>query len=163
MSQNVYVNPDESQVTINESSPSINIATSDGETIIVTQQTTNVVEVATFGPQGPVGPVGPQGETGTFSASGSVELADLYASGSITASQAISSSDYVYAKGVFINSGSRTTNDFFLIRSESFAALRVNGEGVLQFGKFNSVPLPVDGGLYYNNSDDEYYVSKRTS
>src|SRR6056300_713254 len=103
MSQNVYVNPDESQVTINESSPSINIATSDGETIIVTQQTTNVVEVTTFGPQGPVGPVGPQGETGTFSASGSVELADLYASGSITASQAISSSDYVYAKGVFIN------------------------------------------------------------
>jgi hypothetical protein len=64
---------------------------------------------------------------------------------------------------VFINSGSRTTNDFFLIRSESFAALRVNGEGVLQFGKFNSVPVPVDGGVYYNNSDDEYYVSKRTT
>jgi len=163
MSQKIYVNKDEPKVTVNESTANVNITTSDGETIIVTHETTNVVEVAAFGPRGPRGERGPQGITGKFSATGSVVLDELYASGSITAKLAISSSDYVYAKGVFINSGSKTTNDFFLIRSESFAALRVNGEGVLQLGAFNIVPTPVPGGVYYNNTTDEYYVSKRTS
>jgi hypothetical protein len=163
MSQKIYVNKNEPTVTINESIANVSVKTDSGDTIIVTHETTNVVEVAAFGPRGPRGEQGPQGVTGTFSASGSVELDNLFASGSITANLAISSSDYVYAKGVFINSGSRTTNDFFLIRSESFAALRVNGEGVLQLGAFTIEPTPELGGIYYNNNTDEYYVSKRTS
>jgi len=52
------------------------------------------------------------------------------------------------------------TNDFFLLKSGSLNSLKVNGEGVLQLGDFSFTPTAVKGGLYYDDSDDEFYAGK---
>ena len=48
------------------------------------------------------------------------------------------------------------TTDFFLIKSSSFSSLKVNSDGVVTFGNFNSLPTAVSGGMAYSGSN--FYV-----
>ena len=57
--------------------------------------------------------------------------------------------------------GASDTNDFFLLKSGSLTSLKLNGEGVLQLGAFSFTPTAVKGGLYYDDSDDEFYAGKQ--
>jgi hypothetical protein len=82
--------------------------------------------------------------------------------GNITASGAISASGDLYASSLELNSVN-ATDDFFLLKSGSLTALKVNNEGVLQLGAFTSVPTAVSGGFYYNNNDNEFYLGKKDS
>ena len=52
------------------------------------------------------------------------------------------------------------TNDFFLLKSGSLDSLKVNGQGVLVLGGFTFEPTAIKGGLYYNDSEDEFYAGK---
>tara|TARA_Y100001937_G_C7049056_1_gene298199 strand:- start:406 stop:933 length:528 start_codon:yes stop_codon:yes gene_type:complete len=52
------------------------------------------------------------------------------------------------------------TNDFFLLKSGSLDSLKVNGQGVLVLGGFTFEPTAIKGGIYYNDSEDEFYVGK---
>ena len=45
-----------------------------------------------------------------------------------------------------------STSDFFLIKSGSLDALKVNNQGVLVLGEMNGPPTPVPGGIYYSSS-----------
>ena len=48
--------------------------------------------------------------------------------------------------------------NLFLIKSGSFTPLTVNQTGVVQLGGFTSAPTVVEGGFYYNTTDNEFYV-----
>ena len=50
------------------------------------------------------------------------------------------------------------TKDLFLIKSGSFNALNVNQDGVANFGGFTAEPTVVEGGFYYNTTDNEFYL-----
>ena len=52
------------------------------------------------------------------------------------------------------------TNDFFLLKSGSLDSLKVNGQGVLVLGGFTFEPTAIKGGVYYNDSEDEFYAGK---
>lgn len=52
------------------------------------------------------------------------------------------------------------TDDFFLLKSGSLNSLKVNNQGVLVLGGFTFEPTAIKGGLYYNDSDDEFYAGK---
>ena len=52
------------------------------------------------------------------------------------------------------------TDDFFLLKSGSLDSLKVNNQGVLVLGGFTFEPTAIKGGLYYNDSDDEFYAGK---
>tara|TARA_B100000287_G_scaffold431532_1_gene488959 strand:- start:562 stop:1083 length:522 start_codon:yes stop_codon:yes gene_type:complete len=56
--------------------------------------------------------------------------------------------------------GATDTNDFFLLKSGSLNSLKVNGEGVLQLGAFSFTPTAVKGGIYYDDTEDEFFVGK---
>ena len=78
---------------------------------------------------------------GDISASGNINASDLELSGNINASSLeVISTD--------------PTEDFFLLKSGSLNALKLNNEGVLQLGGFTFTPTAVSGGFYYN--DDHY-------
>ena len=53
------------------------------------------------------------------------------------------------------------TEDFFLLKSGSLNALKLNNEGVLQLGAFTFTPTAVSGGMYYDKDDDEFYLGKK--
>jgi hypothetical protein len=53
------------------------------------------------------------------------------------------------------------TNDFFLLKSGSLESLKVNGQGVTVLGGFTFEPTAVKGGVYYNDTDDEFYAGKQ--
>jgi hypothetical protein len=55
------------------------------------------------------------------------------------------------------------TEDFFLLKSGSLNALKLNNEGVLQLGSFTFTPTAVSGGIYYNDVDNEFYLGKKDS
>ena len=55
---------------------------------------------------------------------------------------------------------STNTNDFFLLKSGSLDSLKVNGQGVLVLGGFTFEPTAVKGGVYYNDTEDEFYAGK---
>ena len=46
-----------------------------------------------------------------------------------------------------------STSDFFLIKSSSFEAFKVNNEGVTVLGEYSSDPTLVDGGIMYSGSN----------
>ena len=46
-----------------------------------------------------------------------------------------------------------SNSDFLIIKSGSFNAMTVNGEGVVALGNFNGEPGPVPGGIAYFNSE----------
>ena len=48
--------------------------------------------------------------------------------------------------------------DIMLIKSGSFNAFKFNQTGVGQFGPFSSAPTAVSGGIYYNSSQDAFYL-----
>ena len=48
--------------------------------------------------------------------------------------------------------------DIMLIKSGSFNAFKFNQTGVGQFGAFASAPTAVSGGIYYNSSQDAFYL-----
>jgi len=50
------------------------------------------------------------------------------------------------------------TKDLFLIKSGSFNALNVNQDGVANFGGFTAEPTVVEGGFYYNTTENEFYL-----
>ena len=52
------------------------------------------------------------------------------------------------------------TNDFFLLKSGSFDSLKMNGQGVLVLGGFTFEPTAIKGGVYYNDTEDEFYAGK---
>ena len=52
------------------------------------------------------------------------------------------------------------TNDFFLLKSGSLDSLKVNGQGVLVLGGFTFEPTAIKGGVYYNDTEDEFYAGK---
>ena len=52
------------------------------------------------------------------------------------------------------------TDDFFLLKSGSLDSLKVNNQGVLVLGGFTFEPTAIKGGLYYNDSEDEFYAGK---
>ena len=54
-----------------------------------------------------------------------------------------------------------STDDFFLLKSGSLNSLQVNNQGVMVLGGFTFEPTAVEGGLYYNNDEDEYFVGKQ--
>jgi len=53
-----------------------------------------------------------------------------------------------------------STDDFFLLKSGSLDSLKVNNQGVMVLGGFTFEPTAIKGGLYYNDSDDEFYAGK---
>jgi hypothetical protein len=55
------------------------------------------------------------------------------------------------------------TEDFFLLKSGSLDALKLNNEGVLQLGAFTFTPTAVSGGMYYDKDDDEFYLGKENN
>lgn len=55
------------------------------------------------------------------------------------------------------------TEDFFLLKSGSLDALKLNNKGVLQLGGFEIVPTAVSGGMYYDKTDDEFYLGKENN
>ena len=59
----------------------------------------------------------------------------------------------------FFNLNPATTDkDLFLIQSGSFESIKVNDKGVLNFGGFTSAPDVVEGGIYYDTTDNEFYL-----
>ena len=50
------------------------------------------------------------------------------------------------------------SKDFMLIKSGSFEAFKVNQKGVPQFGSFSAAPTVVEGGMYYNTNNNEFYL-----
>ena len=59
----------------------------------------------------------------------------------------------------FFNLNPATTDkDLFLIQSGSFESVKVNNKGVLIFGGFTSAPDVVEGGIYYDTTDNEFYL-----
>ena len=52
------------------------------------------------------------------------------------------------------------TNNFFLLKSGSLDSLKVNGQGVLVLGGFTFEPTAIKGGVYYNDTEDEFYAGK---
>ena len=52
------------------------------------------------------------------------------------------------------------TDDFFLLKSGSMDSVKVNGEGVLQLGEFLFTPTALRGAIYYNRTEDEFFVGK---
>ena len=55
---------------------------------------------------------------------------------------------------------SNSTDDFFLLKSGSLDSLKLNNQGVLVLGGFTFEPTAIKGGLYYNDSEDEFYAGK---
>ena len=93
----------------------------------------------------------------TTAISGSLNVTGI--SGHITSSGNISSSGTVTANALSVKGGVGT-DDFFLIRSGSFDAIKTNSEGVMVLGAFTFTPTARAGGFYYDNSDDEFYLGK---
>ena len=56
--------------------------------------------------------------------------------------------------------GGEGTQDFFLLSSGSFDAIKTNSEGVMILGAFTFTPTARAGGFYYDNDDDEFYLGK---
>ena len=53
-----------------------------------------------------------------------------------------------------------STDDFFLLKSGSLDSLKVNNQGVLVLGGFTFEPTAIKGGVYYNDTEDEFYAGK---
>jgi len=56
--------------------------------------------------------------------------------------------------------GGAGTDEFFLIRSGSFDAIKTDSDGVMVLGAFTFTPTARAGGFYYDSSDDEFYLGK---
>ena len=75
--------------------------------------------------------------------------------------QTISGSGNIKFSGSLEVKSVNATDDFFLLKSGSLDALKLNNEGVLRLGGFTFTPTAVSGGFYYNDSNDEFYLGKK--
>ena len=75
-------------------------------------------------------------------------------------SQTISGSGNIKFSGSLEVKSVNSTDDFFLLKSGSLDSLKVNNQGVLVLGGFTFEPTAIKGGLYYNDSEDEFYAGK---
>tara|TARA_Y100000034_G_C6752711_1_gene334755 strand:+ start:397 stop:819 length:423 start_codon:yes stop_codon:yes gene_type:complete len=101
--------------------------------------------------------------TGSLFASSSDAVSDLFKIGK----------NYLYASSsgqIGIGTTSTTAlleisgsndRDFLIIRSGSLKGLTINSEGVLVVGTFtnSNVPTAVSGGLYYNSSENAFFLT----
>tara|TARA_Y100000310_G_C20483506_1_gene715808 strand:- start:13 stop:906 length:894 start_codon:yes stop_codon:yes gene_type:complete len=88
---------------------------------------------------------------------------DLIVSGDISASGDLNIAGKITASSILIKSDnivSDTIENFFLIKSGSFDALKVNEQSVMVLGGFHFEPTAVPGGFHYRAADDEFYVGK---
>jgi len=75
-------------------------------------------------------------------------------------SQTINGSGNVKFSGSLEIKSVNATDDFFLLKSGSLENLKVNNQGILVLGGFTFEPTAVKGGLYYNDTEDEFYAGK---
>ena len=73
----------------------------------------------------------------------------------------ISGSGNIDFSGSLKTNAVNATADFFLLKSGSLDSLKVNNQGVLVLGGFTFEPTSIKGGLYYNDSEDEFYAGKQ--
>ena len=50
--------------------------------------------------------------------------------------------------------------DLVSIKSGAQEALNINQEGVVKFGSFTAAPTVVEGAMYYNSTEKEFYLGK---
>ena len=72
----------------------------------------------------------------------------------------ISGSGNIDFSGSLKTTAVNATDDFFLLSSASLDSLKVNNQGVLVLGGFTFEPTAIKGGVYYNDSEDEFYAGK---
>ena len=75
-------------------------------------------------------------------------------------SNSVSGSGNIKFSGSLEVKSVNTTDDFFLLKSGSLDSLKVNNQGVLVLGGFTFEPTAIKGGLYYNDTEDEFYAGK---
>jgi len=75
-------------------------------------------------------------------------------------SKIINGTGNIDVSGSLIINAPNATDDFFLLKSGSLNSLKVNNQGVLVLGGFTFEPTAIKGGVYYNDSDDEFYAGK---
>jgi len=75
MSNNVFISPQDNNVSLSTNNNILVITDSDQNQVTVSQPVTNVIQVNTVGPQGTTGPQGIQGPTGSLSSSNSGSFA----------------------------------------------------------------------------------------
>ena len=75
-------------------------------------------------------------------------------------SNSVSGSGNIKFSGSLEVKSVNTTDDFFLIKSGSLNSLKVNNQGVLVLGGFTFEPTAIKGGVYYNDTEDEFYAGK---
>ena len=73
----------------------------------------------------------------------------------------ISGSGNIDFSGSLKTNAANATDDFFLLKSGSLDSLKVNNQGVLVLGGFTFEPTAIKGGLYYNDTEDEFYAGKQ--
>tara|TARA_R100001443_G_scaffold89116_1_gene95558 strand:+ start:264 stop:812 length:549 start_codon:yes stop_codon:yes gene_type:complete len=73
----------------------------------------------------------------------------------------ISGSGNIDFSGSLKTKAVNATDDFFLLSSASLDSLKVNNQGVLVLGGFTFEPTAIKGGLYYNDTEDEFYAGKQ--
>ena len=59
---------------------------------------------------------------------------------------------------VFNLAPSTSDQDIMLVKSSSIDSFKVNKSGVTSFGSFSSAPTAVTGGVYYNNTTEEFFI-----
>ena len=72
----------------------------------------------------------------------------------------ISGSGNIDFSGSLKTKAVNATDDFFLLSSGSLDSLKVNNQGVLVLGGFTFEPTAIKGGVYYNDTEDEFYAGK---
>ncbi len=103
--------------------------------------------------------------SGNISASGTVSAQSINVGGTEGIGLSANNIDVqtISASAMLIKSDDIITDaidNFFLIKSGSFEALKVNTEGVLELGSFVTEPAPEDGAVYYNQTHNEFYLGK---
>lgn len=147
--------------------------------VVVNQQVSKVVQVASVGPRGPRGLDGSSvfKPTGSFLATnndlqvtGSFSATEFYGNGAglyniptssiVNFNQAVSQSLFPFYGKAEITGSIELQRpniiaglDFFIIRSGSFNAVTVTSDGVLKLGEFDELPPPVAGGLAYSQAN----------
>lgn len=152
---NIVLTPDVNSVSIEINTNQIDVVDNGTpNTISVPQPVTQVIQVATPGPQGPAGQSGAPGQDSPFTQSIGTNdwqsTANLIVTGSITVS---GSGTFTNIGPAVFDAGTGGSN-FFIIQSGSVENLKFNTEGIAQFFSYaNSYePTATLGGLYFTSA-----------